>query len=92
VAFSFEFCRPVHGVLQDVEKLRYGLIPARHSRFDSVPWEPSGRSFEPVQNLGCFHASYPIAPFCPAPALPCCVDDPSPFSYGRDRLRVPKLS
>ncbi|MGO9262093.1 MAG: hypothetical protein ACLQU1_38205 [Bryobacteraceae bacterium] len=40
-------------------------LAPRHSRFNSILWEPSGRSFEPVQNVVYVHASDLIAPFLP---------------------------
>src|ERR1019366_4045022 len=59
-ALGIEFRCPVHGVLQDAEELRCDLFPACRSRFNSGPREAASRSFELAQDLGYFHAKYPI--------------------------------
>lgn len=55
IALGVELRRPVHGRLQDAQKIWRDLFPARHGRFNSGLGELSGRSFELVQDLGCFH-------------------------------------
>ncbi len=55
IALGVELRCPVHGVLEDVEKLRDHLLPARHGRFDGGSCEFSLESFELLQNFGGFH-------------------------------------
>jgi len=55
VALGVELRCPIHGLLEDTQKLRCDLFSARHGRFDCRTWKLCCSSFELIQDIGCFH-------------------------------------
>ncbi len=55
LALGVDLRCPVHGFLQNTQKLWCYLFPARHSRFDGCLCELSGSSFELMQDFGFYH-------------------------------------
>ncbi len=54
IAFGIDLRRPVHSFFQDAQKLRRDLFVACYGRFDRGSRELSGKSFELMQDFGCF--------------------------------------
>ena len=69
VALGVKLHRALQRTLQDAEQFRHDLFPPIHSRCHSGPREPSGRSFELVQDLGYFHV-IPIVLLSGTPPVP----------------------
>src|SRR5882724_4303195 len=63
IAFGVELPCPVHGFLQDAQKLWSDLFPARHGRFDGGSCKFSGNPLKLMQDFGCFHWRFVRAEF-----------------------------
>src|SRR6267378_8211297 len=63
IALGVELPCPVHGFLQDAQKLWSDLFPARHGRFDGGSCKFSGSPFKLMQDFGCFHWRFVRAEF-----------------------------
>src|SRR5260370_34436132 len=55
IALGVELRRPVHGSLQDAQKLQRDLLPACHGCFDGSACEFPGGPLKLMQNVGYFH-------------------------------------
>src|SRR5437867_13426411 len=63
IALGVELPCPVHGFLQDAQKLWSDLFPARHGRFDGGSCKFSGNPLKLMQDFGCFHWRFVRAKF-----------------------------